>query len=280
MSEKEEQNGVVGNLVTPEHDSTDKPNDASNDVGGTPDTKPVVEAPADESKAAINETIPEPAVESESPKNDAERPAETVPVNDAGNSTAPGSEGERAPASAPNEPTKPHVVTPDKLPVNCAECKKEYDFTEHGRTCPYCGNIRRGRAPSKSKVPDVDEGKKAEDGKPKFNRKQAEPVKAKFTLEMYKEGPNQAQLDMARLPVYAIHMTIAKKRGYGLTKDEFEAGQKNVGYLIQKYDFMLIDYMPEILTAVWLIKVIAMPEVSAAQWAEMQKEATKNGSSS
>lgn len=242
----------------------DETNNVKTDNPETP-TDTVIENKTD------NKTVIEPVKEEPATVPEPEKKAEPEP--------------EKKPEPITEPPVKKVIPesTPGIIEVECSGCKKVFDLISNQKICPYCGMVRRGRMPKGATVSSA-EPEKNPDGsvkeKPAFTRENAktkqEPAKKKFTMKDMEIPPSSAELELAGIPVYAVHNVLAKKRGYGLTKDEFEEGKHNFAFIVRKYGHIIEEYMPEMMCAAWCIKVVVMPAVSKEDWEKMKREAANN----
>jgi len=169
---------------------------------------------------------------------------------------------------APEETTEEVVNTVDPITavnVVCRSCQQTFDMNVSGRTCPGCGTIRKGRMPGSVKAITGDDpatGKPFERPKP-APRKPKEVVKKVWGHEdMVNFTPTDIEKQMALMPVMAVHMVLTKRRGYGLTNEESEAGAFNFSLLLRKHGAAIGEYMPEIACIAWCVKVTLMPDMT------------------
>lgn len=167
------------------------------------------------------------------------------------------------------------VSAPDAVLVKCSKCETEYDVIANERVCPNCGTVRRGRMP-KQAANSSSETNSGEAPKVKKEKTKDTTKKYKFTEEDMYRPLTPMEMQLAGIPVAAVHMMLTKKRGYGLTKNEAEKGNLAFGMLTRKYAGVLTEYLPEIMCAGFVLQVVVTPEVTAEEYARMAKEAAKN----
>lgn len=207
------------------------------------------------------------------------KPVETEPVNPEP-ATVEANATETQPPPSENIGTT--VPNPDGVTVKCSKCETVFDVVTNQRMCPNCGTVRRGRMPGQKPT------QRAPGEPPKINIKNEAPKQApqaatqapaskvrKLTQEDFFKPLTPFEEQLAGIPVAMVHQTLAKKRGYGITKDEAEKGKVAFGMLVRKYENYLTEYMPEMMCAGWVISVVIQPDVSPSDFAKMQQDGNK-----